>query len=223
MNKNWEFYVSTISDNPKLIFEHLPIFENNGIAGIHFDIMDGNFVPRLGLYPELLKSVSESTSLPIEVHLMHSNPNNFISVLAENGAKRVQVHLESLEDPKKTLKLIKAATLQSCLVLNPDTNYLEISDLLPEVDSIMLMAINPGIPKHPFIPSTLKKLTNLRKWLDINKPGMRIGIDGGVTFSNAKELFNLGANWLVCGSGTVFNSRAELAENLTDLQKILLE
>jgi len=218
-----QFYISTISDNPKFIFDHLPIFEENGISGIHFDVMDGNFVPRLGLYPELLKSISESTVLPIEVHLMHSRPDDFIKILANNGAKRIQVHIETLKNPERTLGIIKEEGMESCIVLNSETDFLESNDFLHEIDSFMLMAIKPGIPKHPFIPSTLNKLTMLRAWLDIYKPDTNIGIDGGVTFSNAKKLFDLGANWLVCGSGTAFSPRATLKDNLTRLQKILVD
>ena len=221
MNKNFQFYVSTISEDPKLIFDHLPIYAEHGISGIHFDVMDGKFVPRLGLFPELLKSINQSTSLPIEVHLMLSKPNEYISSFVKNGAKRILVHFETLDDPDSTLKLINDLGAESCIVLNPDTSFLETEKYLPQVDSFMLMAINPGIPRHPFIPSTIDKLNDLRNWLNHQKPETRIGIDGGVTFENAMQLFSSGANWLICGSGTAFKAGATLSENLKRLQKIV--
>ncbi len=222
MNNNIEFYVSTISDDPKLIFEHLPIFKDYGMSGIHFDVMDGNFVPRLGLYPELLKSIKASSDLPIEVHLMLSNPDKYIETFMEAGAQRVLVHFESITNPYKTLKLISQLGMESCLVLNPETEIHSIGEFVSETDSIMLMAIKPGIPGHPFIPETLEKLKTLRNWLNELKPEMRIGVDGGVTFNNAKKLYEYGADWLICGSGTIFKPGACLVDNISKLKSIFV-
>lgn len=192
------------------------------MSGIHFDVMDGNFVPRLGLYPELLKSIKASSDLPIEVHLMLSNPDKYIETFLEAGAQRVLVHFESLINPHKTLKSIKNVGLESCLVLNPETDILSIGELVTETDSIMLMAIRPGIPGHPFIPDTFEKLKTLRNWLDKIKPEMRIGVDGGVSFENAKKLYEYGADWLICGSGTIFKPGACLVDNLSRLKSIFI-
>ena len=191
MSKKIEFYASTISDDPKLIFKNLPIFESHGISGIHFDVMDGNFVPRLGLYPELLKSIKVSTSLTIEAHLMLSNPDKYVEIFVEAGAQRILVHFESLNDPNKTLRLISASGSESCVVLNPKTDFYLLKDFIGEIDKVMLMGINPGIPKHPLIPETLDKLKNLKNWLSVIKPDTKIGIDGGVTFDNVKQLYEL--------------------------------
>lgn len=221
MSKKIEFYASTISDDPKLIFKNLPIFESHGISGIHFDVMDGNFVPRLGLYPELLKSIKVSTSLAIEAHLMLSNPDQYIEIFVAAGAQRILVHFEALKDPFKTLRLINALESESCVVLNPKTDFYLLEDFISEMDSIMLMGINPGIPKHPFIPETLDKLKNLKNWLSVLKPDVKIGIDGGVTFDNVKQLYELGADWLICGSGTIFKPGADLVQNLAKLNNIL--
>lgn len=192
------------------------------MSGIHFDVMDGNFVPRLGLYPELLKSIKASSDLPIEVHLMLSNPDKYIETFLEAGAQRVLVHFESLINPHKTLKSIKNVGLESCLVLNPETDILSIGELVTETDSIMLMAIRPGIPGHPFIPDSFDKLKTLRNWLDKIKPEMRIGVDGGVSFENAKKLYEYGADWLICGSGTIFKPGACLVDNLSRLKSIFI-
>ena len=221
MSKKIEFYASTISDDPKLIFKNLPIFESHGISGIHFDVMDGNFVPRLGLYPELLKSIKVSTSLTIEAHLMLSNPDKYVEIFVEAGAQRILVHFESLNDPNKTLRLISASGSESCVVLNPKTDFYLLKDFIGEIDKVMLMGINPGIPKHPLIPETLDKLKNLKNWLSVIKPDTKIGIDGGVTFDNVKQLYELGADWLICGSGTIFKPGADLVENLDKLNNIL--
>jgi len=222
LSDNIEFYVSTISDDPKLIFEHLPIFKDYGLSGIHFDVMDGIFVPRLGLYPELLKSIKDSSDFPIEVHLMLSNPDKYIKTFMEAGAQRILVHFESLTDPHKTLKLISNLGLESCLVLNPETEIRSIGEFIAETDSVMLMAIKPGIPGHTFIPETFEKLKNLKNWMNVLKPEMRIGVDGGVTFNNAKKLSENGADWLICGSGTIFKPGANLADNILKLNNIFM-
>ena len=220
MNKKIEFYASTISDNPKLIFDHLVTFKKFGISGIHFDVMDGNFVPRLGLYPELLESIKNSTDLPIEAHLMLSNPDEYIETFIEAGAQRILVHFEALENPNRTLTLINKLGVENCVVLNPKTDFSLLKHCINQIDNVMLMAINPGVPKHPFIPETLAKLKDLRNWLDDLKPEIRIGIDGGVTFDNVKQLDECGADWLICGSGTIFKPGADLVENLFQLTNI---
>jgi ribulose-phosphate 3-epimerase len=219
LNSKREFYISTISEDPKLIFDHLPIYEKFGASGIHFDVMDGKFVPRLGLYPELLKSIDESTNLSIEVHLMLSEPNDYIKTFVESGANRILVHFETLQNAEKTLNLIRDNGAESCVVFNPNTSFIEAEKYLPNIDTFMLMAINPGIPKHPFIPTTFEKIKDLRRWLDHKKPETEIGIDGGVTFNNVKQLFDYGANWLICGSGTVFKPGNSITDNLLTLQE----
>jgi ribulose-phosphate 3-epimerase len=177
-------------------------------------------VPRIGLYPELLKSIRDSSDLPIEVHLMLSNPDQYIRTFMEAGAQRILVHFESLQDPQKTLKLINSFGLESCLVLNPETELFSIRKFINDTDSIMLMAIKPGIPGHPFILETFEKLQNLKDWLSRLKPEMRIGIDGGVTFDNAKKLYEYGANWLICGSGTIFKPGACITDNISKLNNV---
>ena len=220
MSKKIEFYASIISDDPELVFKHLSIFQNHGISGIHFDVMDGNFVPRLGLYPELLRSIKNSTSLPIEAHLMLTNPDKYIEIFVEAGAQRILVHFESLRNPSKTLKLINRLGAESCIVLNPQSDFYILREFIGEVGAIMLMAINPGIPKHPFIPGTLDKLKNLKNWLSSVNSEIKIGIDGGVEFTNAKQLYEYGADWLICGSGTIFKPGATLLENISQLNTI---
>jgi ribulose-phosphate 3-epimerase len=219
LNREIQFFVSTISDDPKKIFENLPIYESLGISGIHFDVMDGSFVPRIGLYPELLSSIRSTTNLPIEVHLMLQEPDNFIQIFRDNGANRILVHLESLQNPSRTLDIIKSTGAKSCIVLNPSTDFSSLKNYIDKIDSIMLMAINPGIPKHPFIPSTHTKLNSLKIWAEELKPNLTIGIDGGVTFENARSLYQNGADWLVCGSGTFFRPGFDLQVNINDLKK----
>ena len=214
---NKELFVSTISDDPKNIFKNLKSYEKNGISGIHFDIMDGVFVPRFGLYPELLEAIKKETFLPIEVHLMVTNPEVYIERFVSAGANRIIVHYESLLDVDKFLLFCNQFEIEVGLAINPKTSLQLVKDYLKNIDLVLLMAINPGIPKHPFIPSVLNKLIDLKSLVDRLENKVKIGVDGGVTFDNLQLLFANGANVLICGSGTIFKNDNSLDDNLTKL------
>lgn len=209
-----------ISDNPKVMFKNLKKFESNGIAGFHFDIMDGIFVPRFGLYPELLRAIRSETKLPIEVHIMTANYLPYIDLLVEAGATRLVVHFEVLKNPVFELKSIRNTGVDVGVALNPRSSVHSLLEFVDELDLILLMAINPGVPKHPFLPETFKKLIELRSLLDYKNLNTKIGIDGGVTFENVEKLFKFGANVLICGSGTVFKQGESVDSNLTKLMKL---
>jgi ribulose-phosphate 3-epimerase len=214
---NKELFVSTISDNPKNIFKNLQSYEKSGISGIHFDVMDGVFVPRFGLYPELLEAIKKETFLPVEVHLMVTNPEIYIERFVYAGADRIIVHYESLLDVNKFLLFCSDFKIEVGLAVNPKTSLQLIKDYLKKIDLILLMAINPGIPKHQFIPSTLNKLIDLKSLVDRLENKVKIGVDGGVTFENLQLLFANGANILICGSGTIFKNDNSLDHNLAKL------
>jgi ribulose-phosphate 3-epimerase len=213
-NSAAKYLVSTISDNPREIFEHLPIFESKGFGGLHFDLMDGIFVPRLGLHPELLSEIRKNTNLFIEVHIMIQKPSQFLNLIVDSGANRVIFHLETEEDLKGLIKLAKNLEVEIGLAINPLTPATRLAHFLDEIDSVLLMAINPGIPKHPFLESTFPKLKETKSLIDKINPKVEIVIDGGVTFSNHKELLMSGADKLICGSGTVFHYKNSLEKNL---------
>jgi ribulose-phosphate 3-epimerase len=221
LNKKCELYVSIVSENPKNIFLHLPIYEQIGVSGIHFDVMDGSFVPRFGLYPELMQEIRNQTLLPIEVHLMVTNPEPYIEQFVEMGASRIIVHIETLLHPHRIISLIKKNGVESGVALNPSTTLGNLEFLLDDIDLILLMAINPGIPKHNFIPKTFDKLIKLKSEISKNNLPIKIGIDGGVTFENAKNLSENGADILICGSGTIFSKNSDMKTNISSLKNIL--
>ena len=220
LNKKHEIFVSAISDNPKNLFTNLPIFEQTGISGIHFDVMDGSFVPRFGLYPELMREIINQTKLKIEVHMMVKDPEPYINQLIKIGANRIILHLETLIHPHRTLSMIKESGVDSGVALNPGTNLECLEYIMDQVDLVLLMAINPGIPKHPFIPRTFHKLAKLKNIISENNLKIRIGIDGGVTIENAKSLVENGADILVCGSGTIFKETNDIESNIKSLNDL---
>lgn len=192
-----------------------------GVTGIHFDVMDGVFVPRLGLYPELMEAIRSETKLPIEVHLMVSNCKPYIRQLVLAGATRLIIHIETLKNPLNVISLIKDLGIEVGIALNPETNIETLQKVLGEIDLVLIMAINPGVPKHPFIPSTFHKLVSLKKYIDQKNFNTKIGIDGGVTFENVITLFENGADMLVCGSGTIFRSGNTMESNLITLTSLI--
>lgn len=221
LNKLKPVFISTISDNPSTVFSNLELFEKSGVGGIHFDVMDGVFVPRLGLYPELLQEISRKTSLSIEVHVMLFEPFKYLKLLVESGANRVIFHLECGENIDYLIGSAKDLGIEVGLALNPETEIDRIKQYISKIDSVMLMAIRPGIPKHPMIETTFDKLRSLKEMID-NSPGeLMIQIDGGVTFENVPRLLSSGASHVVCGSGTVFSPTGTVLQNLTKLEHAL--
>jgi ribulose-phosphate 3-epimerase len=222
LNNSCELYASIISDNPRSIFENIKIYESKKISGIHFDVMDGDFVPRFGLYPELLKEIRNVSRLPIEVHFMTKNFEKYLKVFIESGASRIIFHCEATKSISKSIKAISSLGIEVGVAINPETNLDFIDSIANEVDYFMLMAITPGIPKHPFIESTYIKITELRRILSLSSSKSKIGIDGGVTFDNAHRIHKAGADVLICGSGTFFHPQESLDENINLLQKKLI-
>jgi ribulose-phosphate 3-epimerase len=221
LNKSYELFASLISDNPRDVFSNLKIYENANVSGLHFDVMDGNFVPRFGLYPEILKEIRNLTSLPIEVHLMTTNFERYLNQFVGLGANRIIFHVEATDSIIDSINKVKESGAEVGIAINPNTKLNFIDQITNKIDYIMLMAITPGIPKHPFIASTYQKISELKKILFLNSSSAKIGVDGGVTFNNAKEIYKLGADVLICGSGTFFDSARSLKDNITLLQNTL--
>ena len=221
MNKSYELFASVISDNPRDIFSNLKIYEDAKISGLHFDVMDGDFVPRFGLYPEVLKEIRHLTSLPIEVHLMTTNFERYLNQFAELGATRIVFHVEATDNIIDSINKVKESGAEVGIAINPNTKMDFINQIVNKIDYIMLMAITPGIPKHPFITSTYQKISELKKILFTNSSSAKIGVDGGITFENAKEIYKIGADVLICGSGTFFDSARSVKNNITLLQNTL--
>lgn len=220
LNDLSNFFVSVISDSPRSVFTNLKVFEEWGIGGLHFDVMDGLFVPRLGLYPELLNDLRELSPLFVEVHMMLSEPSKYIELFASSGANRLLFHLESKEDMTSLITQTKALGLEVGVVLNPETSVLDSLGFLELVDSVMLMAIRPGIVKHPFLDSTFEKVRAIHEIITSRKLSIDLQIDGGVTFHNVESLFQAGAKTLVCGSGTVFAQGNSVVQNLHKLSEV---
>ena len=215
-----ELSCSVISGDPLTFVENAKILETGGIDSYHFDVMDGVFVPRLGLYPEYLKMLRSVTDLPIEVHLMIANPESYIEDFSRAGGVRLIPHIETLGHPIRTMMRINQLGVSAGIAVNPGTNLCTIEPILDFVDSVMLMSINPGIVGHKLLDNTYARLSNLKRLIGSEKK-IKIILDGGVTFENAVDLIKAGADSIVCGAGTVFKDNTKILENNVELRKLV--
>ncbi|NOZ80666.1 MAG: ribulose-phosphate 3-epimerase [DPANN group archaeon] len=160
---------------------------------IQVDVMDGHFVPNISMGPAIQKSIR--TKLPIETHLMVSNPEKFIDAFADAGSRRIIVHGEALEDPLPVFEMIHRRGCEAGLAINPDTPLTRITPYLDAVDMVLCMTVFPGFGGQSFIPSVLPKITELRKMFKKD-----IEVDGGINFETARRCVDAGANLLIVGS-----------------------
>jgi len=190
------------------------------VETIHFDVMDGLFVPRLGLHPEMLRSIRSRTNLPIDVHLMVADPEPYLATFIDAGATFVTVHAENNPHLLRTLQRIRALGAKPGVALNPGTSLSVLDYLLPETDMVLLMGINPGIVGHPLWPPTMGKIADLRARIG-SAAGPLISIDGGVNFSSAPQMAVAGADLLVCGTSTIYRPPAPLEQKVRELRALL--
>ena len=168
---------------------------------LHVDVMDGHFVPNLTIGPPVVRSIKKYTKLPLDVHLMMTNPDDFISLFAESGANSLTVHVETCPHLHRTLQEIKKRGMSAGISLNPATSLALLDETLAEVDMILLMTVNPGFGGQAFIPSSLSKIRRLREQLTARTLSrVEIEVDGGISAANIRQVADAGATVFVAGS-----------------------
>ncbi|MEP2025713.1 MAG: ribulose-phosphate 3-epimerase [Reichenbachiella sp.] len=189
----------------------IEMVEKGGAEVIHYDVMDGHFVPNLTIGPLVLKDIRKCTKLPIDVHLMIENPDQYIPDFAKAGADWISVHVETCPHLHRTIQLIKELGKKAGVVLNPHTPLSSIDEILPEVDFVLIMSVNPGFGGQKLIPSCIDKIAKLKATLkERNLEHIFIEIDGGVKLDNLKSVIDAGTEVIVSGSG-VFNTEDPIA------------
>lgn len=184
----------------------IEIVERGGADILHVDVMDGHFVPNLTLGPPVIKAIKKYTRLPLDVHLMMTNPDAFIEQFAQSGANYLTVHVEVCHHLHRTIHEIKKYGMKAGVSLNPATSLDLLDYILGDVDLILIMSVNPGFGGQQFIPFCLEKIRKLRQKLDLlDLPHVEIEVDGGISPDNIHEIARAGATILVAGS-TVFQS-----------------
>lgn len=213
-NKKPLLAASLICSNPLNIENDLNELLKGGIDYIHFDVMDGRFVPRYGLYPEILVSLKKKTKLNVDVHMMVENPEDYIDDFKHAGADCFNFHIEATNHAHRVIKKIENAGMKPGVALNPATPLSTLEYIINDISMVVLMAINPGIVGHKLIPNIIAKISDLRKFaIDKGNNELLIQIDGGVTFDSGKKMIDAGADILVCGTGTIFRPEEDTISN----------
>ena len=192
---------SILSANFAALGEAVSKLSAQGADWVHFDVMDGNFVPNITFGPDMCKALRPLTDLPIDVHLMVEHPGDWIEPFRKAGADILTIHAESAEHHlHRALQAIHAAGMKAGVVLNPATPISACVHLLPECDLVLLMSVNPGFGGQSFIPETLNKIRALKAEIESRGLHTLIEIDGGVNPDTAKQCIEAGADVLVAGS-----------------------
>ena len=179
--------------------------EKAGVQYFHYDVMDGDFVPNFMLGPDVIKAVRKVSKVPADIHLMVKNPERHLHLFDLRAGDVVSVHQESTIHLQRTLAAIRQTGAQAAVALNPATPLFTIEDVLPDIDMVLLMTVNPGFAGQKLVPQTLQKITRLRKMLDESGYAhVRIEVDGNVSFENAVKMRAAGADLFVAGTSAVF-------------------
>lgn len=180
--------------------EEITAVERAGADYIHVDVMDGHFVPNITIGPLIVEAIRPVTKLPLDVHLMIDNPDQYIEDFAKAGADYITVHVEACRHLHRTIHHIKSFRIKAGVVLNPATPVNTIEHILKDIDMVLLMSVNPGFGGQKFIPEVLPKIRKVKEMADSIGKEIEIEIDGGVNSETAKLCVEAGANVLVAGS-----------------------
>ena len=194
--------------------------EKGGADLIHVDVMDGHFVPNLTIGPPVIKALRKCTSLPFDVHLMISPVHKYIKDFSDAGADIITIHPEATENLEESIELIKTLKKKVGVSLNPNTQINVIEKNFDKIDLVLVMSVFPGFGGQKFIPETINKIKKLKEIKNKNKYNFDIEVDGGINFSNSKDVANAGANILVSGTTIFKENNGDIKKNIEILKSI---
>jgi ribulose-phosphate 3-epimerase len=194
--------------------------EAAGVERLQIDVMDGHFVPNITMGPLIVEAVRRSTTLPLEAHLMITNPEEYIETFARAGADVIIVHQEACPHLHRVLQQIKETGKQAGVALNPSSPVWLLEDMLPLLDLLLIMTVNPGFGGQQFIPETLPKIERARHLQEQRHLHYDIEVDGGINAQTAPLVVRAGANLLVAGSA-IYNERESVATAVERLRRVL--
>ncbi len=209
---------SMLSADFKVLGEEMRAIEENGAQYLHFDVMDGIFVPSISFGIPVLQSIRPGTNLVCDVHLMITEPIRYIEAFAKAGADIITVHLEACEDIDATIAKIREYGCRVGVSIKPNTPVSALKPYLESIDMILIMSVEPGFGGQKFIPTSLEKIAQCKELLEEKGLQRDIEVDGGIYTHNVEEVLQAGANVIVAGSA-VFNG--DTAQNTRDMMEIL--
>ena len=196
---------SILSADFARLAEDVARVEQAGADWLHVDVMDGHFVPNLTIGPPIVEALRKVTKLPLDVHLMITNADAYIAEFAGAGADYLTVHVEACPHLHRTVQAIKERGVKAGVTLNPGTSLSTTEEILPDVDLLLIMSVNPGFGGQQFIPTSLQKITHARTLIHRTRSPALLEVDGGVKVDNAGKIVQAGADVLVAGSA-IFGS-----------------
>ena len=212
---------SLLSADFTRLADALAMLERAGVGMVHVDVMDGHFVPNLTIGPPVIRALRRATSLLLDVHLMIEEPERWVDSYAEAGADLISFHLEAARHAHRAAQAIRKAGLPAGVALNPATPLDQLDEILPWVDFVLLMSVNPGFGGQAFIPTSLDKIRRLRDRIRQGGLDVSIEVDGGVTPGNLKSLLDSGVDIAVAGNA-VFQSPSP-EETVLEMRRTMLE
>jgi len=202
---------SILSADFSRLGEEIEAVKRGGAALLHVDVMDGHFVPNITVGLPVVKSLARATDLPLDAHLMISEPGRYAQQFVEAGAAMVSIHVEADAHLHRTLMSIKSAGAQAGVVLNPLTPIESLSEALSFADYVLIMSVNPGFGGQKFIPTAIDKVRRLRQMINERQVDVRIEIDGGIDAENVGSVVSAGAEIIVAGSAIFGGTDPEAA------------
>lgn len=210
---------SILSADFKELGKEMKKTEEGGAKYLHFDVMDGMFVPNISFGIPVLASIRGATEQVMDVHLMIREPIRYVEDFKKAGADIITVHLEACEDVHATLGKIRDAGLRCGLSICPETDVEELAPYLEEIDMALIMSVHPGFGGQSFIPESLEKIRKTRKMAEERSLDLDIQVDGGIGMSNIREVLDAGANVIVIGSGVFKGDAGENTRGYMEIMK----
>lgn len=221
MHKPEKISASILSADFTRLGEQIQLAEKHGTDWIHIDVMDGHFVPNITMGPFIVEAARRATGLPLDVHLMIERPEKFLKEFAQAGANSITIHTEASPNLYRSLEAIHDLGCRASVAISPGTPVDAVRPVLPLVDMVLVMTVNPGYSGQKFIPGMLKKVAHIRRWLDEVNPDVDLQVDGGIDAETLPLAQTAGANAYAIASA-IFKHPEGVAVGLETLRKKLI-
>jgi ribulose-phosphate 3-epimerase len=191
--------------------EQVELAERGGAGVVHVDVMDGHFVPNITIGPPVVRALRKVTSLPLDCHLMIENAERYLDAFVDAGASWISLHVEALPHLQRAIAHLKSRGLKAGVALNPSTPLASLEEILPDLDYVLVMSVNPGFSGQTFLPGSLDKIDRLRAQIQRRGVATRIEVDGGIDEGNVRAVVAAGAEIVVAGNAVFGQADPEAA------------